>query len=46
MAGQQTTAKQMPVSGVQQYGNATGKPESTSQIKYGEDLRNGGGSKK
>lgn len=33
--------KQMPVSGVYQYGNATGKPTSTSKITYGDDLRNG-----
>lgn len=37
--------KQMPVSGVQNYGKPTGQPTSTSQIKYGDDLRNGGGKK-
>lgn len=42
MAGQQTQTKQMPVSGIQQYGNATGKPAETTQVKYGDDLRNGG----
>jgi hypothetical protein len=46
MAGQQTTTKQMPVSGTQNYGSAIGKPAETGSIKYGEDLRNGGGSKK
>lgn len=43
MAGQQSQVKQMPVSGIQQYGNAAGKPAETSQIKTGDDLRNGGG---
>jgi len=35
--------KQMPVKGVVQYGNPTGQPQSTSKIKYGDDLRNGKG---
>lgn len=39
-------SKQMPVTGVFEYGNATGKPASQGKVKYGEDLRNGGGSKK
>lgn len=41
----QQEGKQMPVGGVYQYGNATGKPQSTSKIKYGSDLRDGGGKK-
>ena len=43
MAVQQGSVKQMPVSGIQQYGSATGKPPETSVIKTGDDLRNGGG---
>jgi len=35
--------KQMPVKGTYSYGKATGLPKSTSKIKYGDDLRNGGG---
>lgn len=42
----QSKTKQMPVGGVFQYGNATGKPASTGKIKYGSDLRDGGGKKK
>jgi hypothetical protein len=38
--------KPMGVGGVQEYGTATGKPESTSQLKTGGDLRSGGGKKK
>ena len=45
MAGQKQDGKQMPVSGNQQYGSATGKPAETGKIVYGDDLRNGGGSK-
>ena len=47
MAGQTSgNKKPMPVGGVQEYGTATGKPESTSTLKTGGDLRTGGGSKK
>jgi hypothetical protein len=46
MAGQQKSGSQMGVGGSQDYGKATGKPASTGKIKYGDDLRNGGGSKK
>jgi hypothetical protein len=35
----------MGVGGNQDYGKATGKPASTGKIKFGEDLRNGGGKK-
>lgn len=38
--------KQMPVGGNFTYGGSTGKPASQSSIKYGEDLRTGGGNKK
>lgn len=34
--------KPMQVGGIQNYGSATGKPESTSQLKTGGDLRAGG----
>lgn len=37
--------KPMGVGGVQEYGTSTGKPESTSQLKTGGDLRSGGGKK-
>jgi len=43
MAGQQTQVKQMPVSGIQNYGSAVGKPAETTVVKTGDDLRNGGG---
>lgn len=33
--------KKMPVSGVQQYGSATGQPADTSKVIYGSDLRDG-----
>ena len=43
MAGQTSSGKKpMGVGGVQQYGSATGKPESTSSLKTGGDLRAGG----
>jgi len=38
--------KQMPVKGVFTFGNPTGQPKTTSVIKYGSDLRDGGGKKK
>lgn len=38
--------KPMTVGGTQDYGKATGKPESTSSLKSGGDLRSGGGTKK
>lgn len=40
------SGKKMPVGGNFSYGNASGKPASQGNIKYGEDLRNGGGKKK
>lgn len=46
MAGQtSSTKKPMQVGGTQEYGTAAGKPESTSQLKTGGDLRSGGGKK-
>jgi hypothetical protein len=33
--------KQMPVGGSFTYGQATGKPASTSTVKTGQDLRDG-----
>ena len=46
MAGQTSSGKKpMGVGGMQQYGTSTGKPESTSQLKTGGDLRTGGGKK-
>lgn len=37
------TPKKMPVGGVFTINNnPTGKPESTSKIRYGDDLRSGG----
>lgn len=39
-------SKQMPVSGKQEYGTAKGQEASTSSIRYGDDMRNGGGKKK
>lgn len=38
--------KQMPVKGVYIYGTPTGQPKSTSVIRYGSDLRDGGGKRK
>ena len=44
MAGQNSgSTPKMPISGVQQYGSATGAPKETTVIKTGDDLRNGGG---
>lgn len=43
MAGQQQNAPKMPISGVQQYGSATGQPQETSKVIYGNDLRSGKG---
>jgi len=41
MAGQNSNAPKMPISGIQSYGSATGKPAETSKVIYGEDLRSG-----
>jgi len=46
MSNQNTNNPKMPIGGVFTIGQAQSKPNESSVVKYGDDLRNGGGNGK